>query len=198
MESDSLELECRICRGNSEEGRPLYHPCKCNGSIGLVHQDCLEAWLEHSSKDRCELCSVKYTFEPLYDENAPDVLPLTLILRSFLKFLFSQAIPMMFRMIFVTVVWLGFVPISTLCFYKTFMRSNTMWGIETLLTKETICYGLVLDALIALSLLIIMSFTDFIRFHWVPDQPIEVAPQVGVEGIADPAHNNNALPPTPR
>eukprot|EP01031_Cornospumella_fuschlensis_P040137 gene40137-48912_t len=71
------------------------------------------------------------------------------------------------------------------------MRSNTTWGLDTLLTYETICYGLVLDALIALSLLIIMSFTDFIRFHWVPEQPVGQAPLAGGVGIADPARNNN-------
>jgi len=42
--------ECRVCRSNSEDGRPLFMPCLCNGSIGLVHQDCLEAWLTHSRK----------------------------------------------------------------------------------------------------------------------------------------------------
>ena len=25
--------------------RPLFSPCKCSGSIGLVHQDCLTSWL---------------------------------------------------------------------------------------------------------------------------------------------------------
>ena len=35
------ELECRVCRSSGDE-RPLYSPCKCSGSVGKVHQDCLE------------------------------------------------------------------------------------------------------------------------------------------------------------
>lgn len=31
--------------------RPLFSPCKCSGSIGLVHQDCLMSWLEVTRRD---------------------------------------------------------------------------------------------------------------------------------------------------
>ena len=48
--NDFDSRECRVCRSNSEDGRPLFTPCLCSGSIGLVHQDCLEAWLTHSKK----------------------------------------------------------------------------------------------------------------------------------------------------
>ena len=34
-----------ICR------RPLHGPCKCSGSIGLTHQDCLMSWLEVTRGD---------------------------------------------------------------------------------------------------------------------------------------------------
>lgn len=44
------EDTCRICRSGAEEGEPLYHPCKCSGSIAKVHQDCLIEWLQHSKK----------------------------------------------------------------------------------------------------------------------------------------------------
>ena len=30
---------------------PLFSPCKCSGSIGLVHQDCLVSWLEVTRGD---------------------------------------------------------------------------------------------------------------------------------------------------
>lgn len=26
--------------------RPLFSPCKCSGSMGKTHQDCLTSWLE--------------------------------------------------------------------------------------------------------------------------------------------------------
>lgn len=32
------EEVCRVCHGPSEESQPLYHPCKCSGSIKFVHQ----------------------------------------------------------------------------------------------------------------------------------------------------------------
>eukprot|EP00968_Pinguiococcus_pyrenoidosus_P015204 scaffold1397_cov254-Pinguiococcus_pyrenoidosus.AAC.34 len=41
MQSDE-EPECRVCRGDAEDGRVLYAPCRCRGSIKYVHQDCLE------------------------------------------------------------------------------------------------------------------------------------------------------------
>ena len=36
MEED--EEVCRVCHGPGEDRQPLYHPCKCSGSIKWVHQ----------------------------------------------------------------------------------------------------------------------------------------------------------------
>jgi hypothetical protein len=30
---------CRVCRSEGSPEQPLYHPCKCSGSIRFVHQD---------------------------------------------------------------------------------------------------------------------------------------------------------------
>lgn len=30
---------CRICRCEGTPEEPLFHPCKCSGSIKFVHQD---------------------------------------------------------------------------------------------------------------------------------------------------------------
>jgi E3 ubiquitin-protein ligase DOA10 len=30
---------CRVCRSESTPDHPLYHPCKCSGSIRFVHED---------------------------------------------------------------------------------------------------------------------------------------------------------------
>lgn len=30
---------CRVCRGEPSLVQPLFHPCKCSGSIRFVHQD---------------------------------------------------------------------------------------------------------------------------------------------------------------
>ncbi len=151
------ELECRICRGNSEDTRPLYHPCLCTGSIGLVHQDCLEAWLTHSRKERCELCSRKYSFEPYYDENAPTILPTTALLKSVFKIVFLQAFPLCLRALLAIVIWVFAVPIGSISVYSLFMRNNASrpWS-SLFFSTNAICCGLVLDALIASSLLIVV------------------------------------------
>ncbi|XP_065569319.1 E3 ubiquitin-protein ligase MARCHF3-like [Artemia franciscana] len=50
---------CRICYdGMNEEA--LVNPCRCAGSIGLIHRSCLEKWLVTANKDKCDLC--KYQF----------------------------------------------------------------------------------------------------------------------------------------
>jgi len=53
---------CRIC---FETHTPLYYPCKCNGSIKYIHEECLFQWLESREDNRdiqCELCKESYLF----------------------------------------------------------------------------------------------------------------------------------------
>lgn len=38
-EDDEEEQVCRICRCGPEPDQPLFHPCKCTGSIRYTHQD---------------------------------------------------------------------------------------------------------------------------------------------------------------
>lgn len=66
---------CRICRAEGSETEPLFHPCKCSGSIKFVHQDCLMAWLSHSNKKYCELCKASFRFTRLYKDDMPAALP---------------------------------------------------------------------------------------------------------------------------
>ncbi|XP_074100500.1 uncharacterized protein LOC141528371 isoform X2 [Cotesia typhae] len=39
---------------------PLISACKCRGTVGLVHIECLERWLTESGHSCCELCGYKY------------------------------------------------------------------------------------------------------------------------------------------
>ncbi|KAI6189446.1 Zinc finger domain containing protein [Aphelenchoides bicaudatus] len=48
---------CRICQ--SETG-VMVRPCCCDGSVGTIHEKCLNQWYEHSGKDHCEICLTKY------------------------------------------------------------------------------------------------------------------------------------------
>jgi hypothetical protein len=34
-----LSDTCRICSAPAEPGQPLFHPCKCSGTIRYIHQD---------------------------------------------------------------------------------------------------------------------------------------------------------------
>lgn len=74
---------CRICRGEATPEEPLFHPCKCAGSIGYVHQDCLFDWLEHAGTGhRCELCNTSYQLQKRYKPDMPEVLPPSAYFRS--------------------------------------------------------------------------------------------------------------------
>ena len=41
----------------------LISPCRCAGSVGLVHVSCIEKWLSAANKDSCEICMYKYVTE---------------------------------------------------------------------------------------------------------------------------------------
>ena len=118
---DDSDLECRVCRGGPDlPSRPLFSPCLCSGSIGLVHQDCLEAWLKHSRKESCELCKQKYTFDPEYKNDVPGILPMAFrLLYSVLKFLLNTT-----RVVLAIFIWLLCAPSCTNLIYKMWFRNN--------------------------------------------------------------------------
>lgn len=116
--SDQADLDCRICRCGSEDLRPLYNPCLCTGSIGLVHQDCLEAWLNHSHKDKCELCSTTYTFLPEYAADTPVIVPLPILLKATLKLFKNKLLPVFLKLVLGIACWLIFVPLWTSWAYR--------------------------------------------------------------------------------
>lgn len=75
FESDDEGNQCRIClmEENTEEN-PLIKPCKCSGSMGLIHIECLQRWFSTKVATReynnatsyswkslkCELCRFDY------------------------------------------------------------------------------------------------------------------------------------------
>ncbi|KAF8534947.1 hypothetical protein BDD12DRAFT_894659 [Trichophaea hybrida] len=100
---------CRICRSEGTPDEPLYHPCKCSGSIKFVHQDCLMEWLQHSQKKYCELCKTPFTFTKLYDPDMPQTLPTPLFLRQLTRRL-GRDLLFWARAVLVGFVWLGVLP----------------------------------------------------------------------------------------
>ncbi|GMG44129.1 unnamed protein product [Ambrosiozyma monospora] len=90
------EATCRICRCEGTPDDPLFHPCKCRGSIKYIHQECLTAWLAHSNKKICDICKTPFAFKTVYDANTPDKVPFPVVLqrliRKFIKFLIRGVI----------------------------------------------------------------------------------------------------------
>ncbi|XP_051234957.1 E3 ubiquitin-protein ligase MARCHF3 [Dicentrarchus labrax] len=60
----SEELFCRICHEDRDSGE-LLSPCKCCGSLAMVHRACLEHWLTASNSSHCELCHHQFALERL-------------------------------------------------------------------------------------------------------------------------------------
>ncbi|KAH6945172.1 hypothetical protein HPB50_007474 [Hyalomma asiaticum] len=51
---------CRICfLGDAEQA--LLDPCDCRGTIGFVHRDCLEQWIQRSMDPHCTVCHFRFT-----------------------------------------------------------------------------------------------------------------------------------------
>ncbi|KAK9447055.1 uncharacterized protein V1518DRAFT_429375 [Limtongia smithiae] len=104
---------CRICRGEGTVEEPLFHPCKCSGSIKFVHQDCLIEWLQHSQrKQSCELCKTPFKFTKLYAPDMPSHIPALLFTKSVLSHI-RTSIFIYIRLVLVCFVWLGWLPLST-------------------------------------------------------------------------------------
>ncbi|KAK6519572.1 hypothetical protein TWF281_003395 [Arthrobotrys megalospora] len=100
---------CRICRSEGTPEEPLYHPCKCSGSIKYVHQDCLMEWLQHSQKKHCELCKTPFRFTKVYDPHMPKTLPFLVFLKLAFKHL-TRLVIQILRLISVLFVWLFWLP----------------------------------------------------------------------------------------
>ncbi|KAK5170643.1 uncharacterized protein LTR77_005232 [Saxophila tyrrhenica] len=100
---------CRICRSEPTATEPLFHPCKCNGSIRHVHQECLMEWLSHSRKTHCELCKTAFRFTKLYDADMPATLPWGVFVRR-AGWHVLQGAGRTGRGVVVAGMWLGVVP----------------------------------------------------------------------------------------
>ncbi|CAK9012076.1 Probable E3 ubiquitin ligase SUD1 (Protein ECERIFERUM 9) (Protein SUPPRESSOR OF DRY2 DEFFECTS 1) (AtSUD1) (RING-type E3 ubiquitin transferase SUD1) (RING/U-box domain-containing protein) [Durusdinium trenchii] len=123
-QGDGVEDEgeiCRICRSGREDGRPLYHPCICTGSIKFVHEDCLMEWLSYSSQNsnrsKCELCGHRFGFTPVYEEGAPSSLS-TSEFASLCVVRGVRSLPFGVRLVVVGLTWGIFIPIATCVMFR--------------------------------------------------------------------------------
>lgn len=92
--------------------QPLYHPCACSGSIQYVHQSCLTTWLEHSKKNKCEVCKHTFRFTPIYREGAPVVVPAKEMILGILAKA-TRGIKACSRIALGAIVWMLAVPLGT-------------------------------------------------------------------------------------
>ncbi|KAL4456866.1 hypothetical protein ABPG74_014504 [Tetrahymena malaccensis] len=69
-QSDQRNVKlCKICLEDTNElNNLLITPCKCQGSVGNIHQECLKTWIVSQGYDllspiKCELCNEEYEME---------------------------------------------------------------------------------------------------------------------------------------
>ncbi|KAL7513840.1 hypothetical protein ACHAXN_011071 [Cyclotella atomus] len=168
-DDEEEEEECRVCRGPAEEGRPLFKPCKCSGSIGLTHQDCLTSWLDVTRGDgKCELCSTRFKFAPQYAPGAPDTIPPREVFLRLLRRFGAKWLPFAIRVCFVISLWFVVLPLGTSYIYHSWMVKPSAvperWEYE--LIKRDVVGGAVIAIIIVFSFLSLMSFVEFLRFQW--------------------------------
>jgi len=66
------EAVCWICYETLREGSAndstdtIIRPCKCKGTLGGVHQDCLLAWMAQTNATTCPQCHYAYDLEEQY------------------------------------------------------------------------------------------------------------------------------------
>ena len=125
-------------------------------------------WLDHSGKDRCELCGVEFAFAPVYAEGAPDRLPMSQLIGAGLQYIYASLLPLVLRICASTLLWLGVAPLATCMLYRAWIHRPSelpvAWSGARLL--EELASGLVVVAAIVVSFLSLLSFTDYMRVRW--------------------------------
>ncbi|TFJ85721.1 hypothetical protein NSK_003226 [Nannochloropsis salina CCMP1776] len=173
LDEDHDEEECRVCR---ESNGILFRPCKCAGSIRSTHQECLLQWLQHSGKDSCELCKHKFHFQPVYADDAPTHIPARQVLGRCLRKAVCDYLPFVVRLVIVAVLWLGVVPCTTSWIYRIWIHRASLLVPDLIRRRlhgegsgmlwNDAVSGIIIVGFIIFSFLSLMSFADFLRFHW--------------------------------
>jgi len=127
---------CRICRSDGTSDEPLFHPCKCSGSIKFVHQECLMEWLSHSHKKHCELCKTPFRFTKLYDANMPHSLPWAVFIRRACAHL-GLSVMRACRGLLVSAIWLVMLPWMVRWSWRwMFWIADAGWAREAFMNRQ--------------------------------------------------------------
>ncbi|KAM7533308.1 hypothetical protein Aperf_G00000126530 [Anoplocephala perfoliata] len=143
--NSSTPIRCRICY---DDKKNLISPCRCKGTVGLLHKPCLERWLQISQKVSCEICGYKYNLRPkppLTTEEDASSVSAAVNQHDFLQeWLHSRLVK---RNVITDCIFLAvLIPITCIGVYVClitglyFLRTEGVgsWQIPTLLTISTI------------------------------------------------------------
>ncbi|KAF8293394.1 Zn-finger protein [Trypanosoma cruzi] len=67
------EMECWICRsgGVTTQNPLITSVCKCRGSVGWVHRECIDAWVFSRRRASCPSCGATYNILAISDVSLP-------------------------------------------------------------------------------------------------------------------------------
>ncbi|ESL09095.1 hypothetical protein TRSC58_03192 [Trypanosoma rangeli SC58] len=93
------EIECWICRlGGSTVQNPLItNVCKCRGSVGWVHRDCIDTWVLSQNRLNCPSCGAEYKIIAISEVRLPQTLfgELNILFWDLFLPLFSKALTLL-------------------------------------------------------------------------------------------------------
>ncbi|VDO21964.1 unnamed protein product, partial [Brugia timori] len=174
---------------NSSTNAPL-NPVA--GTSEMVDDGETTEWLKYSKKEVCELCSHKYSFQPIYRSDMPQTLPLSEIIRGILlnmgRILRCWAIYTL-----VLVAWLGIVPITACRIYRI-VFSASLSNMLSLPFQLFSPDNLLVDCLKG-CFIVSIFLCAFISLVWLREQIIHGGPQewLNLEDVARGANAENAL-----
>lgn len=86
--------ECRVCLNSDNEiENPLIDVCKCQGSVGLIHLDCLKQWLNNKIVTKIYAYLIVHSFKDLKCEICNSILPERIIINDKIEYLIDLKLP---------------------------------------------------------------------------------------------------------
>lgn len=85
---------CRVCLINlSTNENPIINVCKCQGSVGYIHLDCLKQWLDSKLITKIYAYLIVHSFKDLKCEICNQPLPERIIIKNQITYLIDLKLP---------------------------------------------------------------------------------------------------------
>ena len=135
-----LKKECRYCLSDDKSGL-LISPCKCEGTMKYVHNECLEDWIKNSKRNlktevsdktkffitKCEICKYEIKYVEMYQNGK---------MKSFYKFIKTVVKPnnLFYLLLHAVIVYLFWKRFQLLIqdFFNIYRKN---FNVSTLLTS---------------------------------------------------------------